>query len=111
MAFLRGQISSLLYRLFPPPARLFGGELGHLRIRLLRKPGIETAGKTVRLPLPDTAVQILLRTSLGSPAQGELSAKLTEGSLFQWRIENVLIRLLRQHGILTTEQTIAFRIP
>ena len=48
----------------------------------MRKPGIETAGKAVRLPLHDTAVQILLRTSLGSPAQGELSAKLTEGSLF-----------------------------
>ena len=30
---------------------------------------------------------------------------------FQWRIENVLIRLLRQRGIWTTEQTIAFRIP
>ena len=77
----------------------------------MRKPGIEVSDETVRLPLPDTAVQILLRTSLGSPAQGELSAKLTEGSLFQWRIENVLIRLLRQHGIWTTEQTIAFRIP
>ena len=82
-----------------------------LRIRLLRLPGSEIADETGKLPLPDTAVQILLRTSLGSPAQGELSAKLTEGSLFQWRIENVLIRLLRQYGIWTTEQTIAFRIP
>ena len=65
----------------------------------MRQPGIEIADKTAKLPLPDTAVQILLRTSLGSPAQGELSAKLTEGSSFQWRIENVLIRLLRQRGI------------
>ena len=80
-------------------------------IRTLRKHGIGTAEETVGASLPDTAVQLLLRTSLGSPAQGELSAKLTEGSLFQWRIENVLIRLLRQHGIWTTEQTIAFRIP
>ena len=80
-------------------------------IRTLRKHGIGTAEETVGASLPDTAVQLLLRTSLGSPAQGELSAKLTEGSSFQWRIENVLIRLLRQHGIWTTEQTIAFRIP
>ena len=53
-----------------------------LRIHLLRLPGIEAAGKTGKLPLPDTAVQILCRTSIGSPAQGELAAKLTEGSLF-----------------------------
>ena len=68
-------------------------------IRTLRKHGIGTAEETVGASLPDTAVQLLLRTSLGSPAQGELSAKLTEGSSFQWRIENVLIRLLRQRGI------------
>ena len=53
-----------------------------LRIRLLRQPGIEIADKTAKLPLPDSAEQILLRTSVGSPAQGELAAKLTEGSLF-----------------------------
>ena len=33
-----------------------------LRIRLLRQPGIEIADETGKLPLPDTAVQILLRT-------------------------------------------------
>ena len=42
--------------------------LTQLRIHLLRLPGIEAAGKTGKLPLPDSAVQILLRTSIGSPA-------------------------------------------
>ena len=47
--------------------RLFRGARTQLRIRLLRQPGIEIADKTAKLPLPDTAVQILLRTSLASP--------------------------------------------
>ena len=80
-------------------------------IRTLRKHGIGTAEETVGASLPDTAVQLLLRTSLGSPAQGELSAKLTEGSYFQWRFENVRIRFLRLPDIERAEQTIAFRIP
>ena len=61
----------------------------------MRQPGIEIADKTAKLPLPDTAVQILLRTSLGSPAQGELPTQSAEGSFFRRRIQAVPIRLLR----------------
>ena len=38
---------------------LFRGALAHLRIRILPVPGIEGAGKTVSLPLPSNAEQIL----------------------------------------------------
>ena len=46
----------------PPLTQLFRGARTHLRIHLLRLPGIEIADETGKLPLPDTAVQILLRT-------------------------------------------------
>ena len=73
-----------------------------LRIHLLRLPGIEAAGKTGKLPLPDTAVQILLRTSIGAPAQGELAAKLTEGSLYAVKCSD-LVQKLRLHSCLPLE--------
>ncbi len=48
----------------------FGGARTQLRIRLLRQPGVEIADKTAKLPLPDTAVQILLRTPLAPLRKG-----------------------------------------
>ena len=56
-------------------------------------------------------VQNLRRTSLAPLRKGSCQRKLTEGSSFQWRFENVRIRLLRLPGIERAEQTIAFRIP
>ena len=53
-----------------------------LRIRFLRQPGIESAGKTGKLPLIAGAVQILLRTSLAPLRKGSCQRKLTEGSLY-----------------------------
>ena len=55
-------------------------------------PGIENTDETVKLPLPDTAVQILLRTTLAPLRKGSCQRKLTEGSFFQWRIQAVPIR-------------------
>ena len=39
-------------------------------MRLLRQPGIEIADETGKLPLPDSAVQILLRTPLAPLRKG-----------------------------------------
>ena len=49
-------------------------------MRLLRQPGIEVSDKTEKLPLPDSAVQILRRTPLAPLRKGSCQRKSAEGS-------------------------------
>ena len=65
----------------------------------MRQPGIEVSDKTEKLPLPDSAVRILRRTPLAPLRKGSCRRSRLRGRFFQRRIENVLMRLLRQPGI------------
>ena len=81
---------------FSGDLRFFSGDLTQLRIRILRLPGIEVAGKTGKLSRYVSAV-LVLAAPHWLTCQGEQAALLPRG--FSGALTQLRICILREPGI------------